>query len=396
MLTIAYLLLAILISLVIPLYIVRVIRGRSTSSRVLFAYTAAIQVFFGSAAILYIPTTEQWIAQLTGITTLSLWLSNMGSLLSTYFCVCFFQRILTGRDPATRLFTSILVGVMVAMTLALVLAGPQVASNGQPLTQVVPLLVVYRVLDILFLGTCEAWLVLLWRAQLRVIRDLALRIGYTFFSLGGYLSSVWLILNIPLAVTPVTSPASVPLNAWYGSVFTVMGICFMLGSIIPLLGMRTSAVGSPWRAIAAYYRLYPLWKDLTAATPQVVLPLTFQMRDAIWKSADLDLLLYRRVIEILDAWRRLTITSGALNASLGGETALETTSAARMHADAQMIRSVLQGEPPPVPSAWHLPARYKEQVWYLAALSQAYQRLKPRSTSPSPVVASIEVKGSAE
>jgi hypothetical protein len=59
------------------------------------------------------------------------------------------------------------------------------------------------------------------------------------------------------------------------------------------------------RMLVAYWRLRSLWRTLVAEAPAVILPVPVRWQSALFEPETLDLLLYRRVIEILDAWRQL-------------------------------------------------------------------------------------------
>lgn len=75
-----------------------------------------------------------------------------------------------------------------------------------------------------------------------------------------------------------------------------------VGSTLPALGPRLER-SRPWRwcrNLRAYRRLEPLWRALYEATPEIALMMPPTGAVGTLAVADLDLRLYRRVIEILD------------------------------------------------------------------------------------------------
>ena len=378
-LRIAYIALALLICLITPLYLMRVVQRRHTPNGDLFVLAAASQTSYGLAAILYFPGVEEAMAQWTGIAQLSLWLSNMCSLIAVYCSLRFFRSMRYAHDPTSPLLGRSLYSVMALMTVAILLANGDVVPNGQPLHSLSWSLILYRLLDILSLGYCTTALVLLWVHQARLTRDGALRTGLILFLGGGGFAVLWLALNLPLMMTLRSDPASLLLNQWYGAALAGEGVCFMLGAIIPLVGMPRSAVGTPVHAMFLYYRLYPLWRDLTAAVPRVILPLSTEERAALWRTAELDVLLYRRVIELLDAWHHLTSVASP-NAPVHHDALATLPARAIWHAwacaDAARTLALLQQHHINVPVPSHLPKRYVDQVMYLATVAREYVALK--------------------
>jgi len=73
-----------------------------------------------------------------------------------------------------------------------------------------------------------------------------------------------------------------------------------VGAALPAAGRRWRAVLDWCRRYAAHDKLYPLWSALTAVSPGVALdPATSRTRDRL-RIRDLEMRLYRRVIEIRD------------------------------------------------------------------------------------------------
>lgn len=78
-----------------------------------------------------------------------------------------------------------------------------------------------------------------------------------------------------------------------------------VGSAATATSQRATELRDWRRDYEAHRRLYPLWADLVAAVPTVALdPATGQWQDAS-RIRDLHLRLYRRLIELRDAWLAL-------------------------------------------------------------------------------------------
>ena len=88
-----------------------------------------------------------------------------------------------------------------------------------------------------------------------------------------------------------------------------------IGCVLPALARGLRAARQAVRAHQLLDRLYPLWADLVALTPGIALePVQPRWRDRL-HTRDLDLRLYRRVIEIRDGQLALS-GSGSLRADV--------------------------------------------------------------------------------
>ena len=84
-----------------------------------------------------------------------------------------------------------------------------------------------------------------------------------------------------------------------GAVFA--GVLVAVGASLPAMVRRWQVAHRWWRSYASHDQLYPLWSALIAATPGLALaPPVSRIWDRL-RVRDLDLRLYRRVIEIRDA-----------------------------------------------------------------------------------------------
>ncbi|MEU7134116.1 MAB_1171c family putative transporter [Streptomyces sp. NPDC046261] len=131
-----------------------------------------------------------------------------------------------------------------------------------------------------------------------------LRLGLRLFGTGTLLASLLWVLKLVYLHT--RSAAVCP---WFSPVAGVEAWFMAIGAVPPVvIQLRTHR-----RYRRTYRRLAPLWRDLTAASPDVVL----EPGNRLWAAAmPLQLRLYRRVIEIRDAMIVLRdyVTPDALDA----------------------------------------------------------------------------------
>ncbi|MFG2498108.1 MAB_1171c family putative transporter [Streptomyces sp. NPDC048441] len=104
------------------------------------------------------------------------------------------------------------------------------------------------------------------------------------------------------AVNILTGAAGVDIGVWQvaASVFSAVGIAVLsLSLTLPSWGASAAKLLEWASSYRSYRALYPLWRDLYEASPDIVLepPGT--------SVSDLDYRLHRRVVEIRDGWRDL-------------------------------------------------------------------------------------------
>lgn len=143
-----------------------------------------------------------------------------------------------------------------------------------------------------------------------------------------------------LVALAVGSPLPVELEATVGRSLAVLaGTLVIVGSTLPATG---PAVGSWLSWLTAYRdlrRLYPLWIELVSVTPDIALdPAGSRLRDAL-RFRDLDMHVYRRVIEIRDG--RLALRP-YLDAAVEGSTRLRMREAPDREADAAVEAYMLR------------------------------------------------------
>lgn len=115
-----------------------------------------------------------------------------------------------------------------------------------------------------------------------------------------------------LSILPAPASLALPLYAaQHLSRSCAVALAFA-GATIPSWSRKlgVEAVLRHTSATVACWRLGPLWRELTAAYPEIVLPAPLTWRAALLHPAMMELLLTRRVVEILDARRMLVASTG--------------------------------------------------------------------------------------
>ncbi|RZU54053.1 hypothetical protein EV385_5990 [Krasilnikovia cinnamomea] len=131
------------------------------------------------------------------------------------------------------------------------------------------------------------------RYAVRAGADRTLRTGLMLLAAGFVSSTVfWLIVLVFLLARPMALGAFFPLNIGITAWLMTAGVCLPL-----LIDLRRQA-----RHRAALWRLWPLWRDLVEAAPQVVLQQpSGRLRQLLARPRTTNLRLYRQVVEIRDA-----------------------------------------------------------------------------------------------
>jgi hypothetical protein len=84
------------------------------------------------------------------------------------------------------------------------------------------------------------------------------------------------------------------------AVVVLAGVLVAVGATLPAMVRRGQVARRWWRSYSAHEQLYPLWSALIAVTPGLALePPSRRIRDRL-RVRDMDMRLYRRVIEIRD------------------------------------------------------------------------------------------------
>jgi hypothetical protein len=160
-------------------------------------------------------------------------------------------------------------------------------------------------------------------------------------------------------------------------------VLVIAGSTLPFLADRATRAGAWWLAYRNLRRLYPLWAALYAATPGIALdPPSSRMIDR-FRLRDVQLRLYRRVIEIRDGRLALAVhldpgviareRAQALSVGLSPVDADAAGEAAALLVALQQPDRVPADGPPP-PSPDHS-ATLPEEVDWLLRVARHLQRL---------------------
>ncbi|HEY8532694.1 MAG TPA: MAB_1171c family putative transporter [Micromonospora sp.] len=83
---------------------------------------------------------------------------------------------------------------------------------------------------------------------------------------------------------------------------TISALLMLVGLTMPSWGPALPSVAD-WRRLVAYRQLYPLWRDVVAVVPGLVLD--ERLRKPIVALRELDYALTRRMVEIRDGWIRV-------------------------------------------------------------------------------------------
>lgn len=122
-----------------------------------------------------------------------------------------------------------------------------------------------------------------------------------------------------VSVLPAPTSLALPLYAaQHLSRSCTVALAFA-GATIPSWSrkLRVEAILRHASTTMSCWRLGPLWRELTAAYPEIVLPAPLAWRAALLDPTRMDLLLNRRVVEILDARRMLVASTGKPTAHVG-------------------------------------------------------------------------------
>jgi hypothetical protein len=141
----------------------------------------------------------------------------------------------------------------------------------------------------------------------RATNDATVKLSAALDIVGAAWAIVYLVATLLEVVLPASASVATRLNTSI-QVSILFAVVFLLaGTTIPSWGPRVGvpALIRQVRMLVAYRRLRTLWRTLVAEAPAVILPVPVRWQSALFEPETLDLLLYRRVIEILDAWRQL-------------------------------------------------------------------------------------------
>ncbi len=190
------------------------------------------------------------------------------------------------------------------------------------------------------------------------------------------------------------SPIPVEVESTVGRSLAVLaGTLVVIGSTLPATGPLGRSWVSWFTAYRAHRQLYPLWADLVSVTPGIALdPAGSRLGDALrWR--DLDVRVYRRVIEIRDG--RLALrpyldaavgeqVRSAAAAAAAGAGPREAAAASEASLLLAAVASALAHRPPEVLADGRGPVgeNLADELGWLTLVARHYRRAA-RATDPS-------------
>ncbi len=260
-----------------------------------------------------VPAVYLAIDRILGLPNAACWITDSLALGSAYMVDTFFFALAHGADQLRwhrPWLLAYLALTLATMAVLLWRVGLRVDLVPLDLPQVTPALVAYRVVFLAFLGFIVVRVIASAAYYRNHTLDPLVQVGMSLLLMGGLWGISYLVSRLATVLLPNTSPLARPLNLWL-EFSVLMGIlCLALGTLVPQWGKRLGVpvIARHIGVVLAYWRLRSLWRRVSRARPEVVLPTAVTWRWALWRPHDMDFLLQRRVIEILDA-RRLLLTS---------------------------------------------------------------------------------------
>jgi len=270
------------------------------------AWRATILLSIG--LILSVHTVTAGIDRGIGIPNVARWIENVLIACSGYFAdrvhVAMVQGIAASRRQH-RWMLAWLVAVIVALALLLWRADvPELTSFSLPHPN--PWLILYRFVWLSFLTFVITRLIIYnWRFG-HITPDPVIQLTTLAMVLAGIFAFGVIVTTMAEPILPAASPAVYPLRILLEICVLGMATSFIF-STLPTWNPRFGgpALAGIVVSASAYRQLSPLWHALTDAAPEVVLPAAAPLGEILRHPADIDLLLQRRVVEILDGWRVL-------------------------------------------------------------------------------------------
>jgi hypothetical protein len=261
-------------------------------------------VAFAPAHALAVPTTQLLTAPVDPFPYATNLASNALAMLAGHSLVAMLCHALGGHPAPSsptrrRALTALLVIALVTM-LGLLLASDvefqgEFAATAAHHTS----LVAYQVVFLAFMGFCAARFMLLLRQYLsRPDVEPVMRWGLRGVVLGAGVGLLWIAWAILTMATTYIDRPLVEHPAVVAEVVGAVCVTFMgLGSTLSAWGGWLQRTIHGWRVLGALRGITPLWRLVATVLPEIALHQATLTHP--------ELLLYRRVIEIRDAQRRL-------------------------------------------------------------------------------------------
>jgi len=198
------------------------------------------------------------------------------------------------------------------LTLALMawmlsLAHLRISTPSFDVRSVSPPLIAYRLLYLAFFALVLARMITSCLHYLRASQDATVKLAMVLDVVGAGWAIIYLVATLLEVLLPTNASVAARLNTTIQICIFLAVVFILAGSTVPTWGPRAGVptLMRQLRMLLAYWRLRSLWRTLVAEAPTVILPVPVRWQSALFEPETLDLLLYRRVIEILDAWRQL-------------------------------------------------------------------------------------------
>jgi hypothetical protein len=287
------------------------------------------------------------------------------------FCLLRFIALVTGSKPDRRPAV-VAAGVVVTLCVLGAVAGSDIDNTANVLAgPLPPAAVAYWVVLEGYLGAVLITVAVLFRTVARAAPAGLPRLGLGAIAAGAAIISLYAVTKTVLIVihgfgVPVAFERIEPVAHVIQAVAILMGVA---GSLVPAT-RRARAVVEAYRSLL---KLRPLWRSMRDAFPEVIL---FSPRRAVIELAgvdDVDLRLYRRVIEIRDGMLALRDYRPSHVPATGDPAVTE----ARAIALALQRRSE-GAEPAGRPEAWApVGPDMADEVAWLTRVSAAFRGLTP-------------------
>lgn len=292
------------------------------------------------AFTIWLPAVSSGLDRVTRVPNLAQWLWN-GCVLVTGYFVDQFLDILEQGVPGSRrrrVGRRVVLGVALCL-MALLLWQARLRRDVADFTPEAlgtipsPALIAYQLVYALTFSIIVWRLLVFAGRDARTSRDVIVKVGTSLTALGAAAALVYFAARLPLLVLMPQTRLSFALQGIEQSSMVVAAFGTVCGTSCPVWGrhMRLRKVFHHADVTLTVWQLRGLWRTLTAAAPGTVLPTAMTPLSALLRPHEMDVLLTRRVIEILDA-RRMVLNSNA---------------AAKMHES--MRRSTTWGSTPPPP-----------------------------------------------
>ncbi|MGW3207613.1 MAB_1171c family putative transporter [Streptomyces sp. NPDC001135] len=243
-----------------------------------------------AAVTLHLPWVNDLVYQAMGPTHLTALARNLFGILTSALVLDFLSLAVRGRH--TYLLYGVAGLVMTTLVWLDVIARPHLQHAIPPHGQPTPSTAYWAVLITANLGTnvvCAT--ACLWYS--RASQDRTLRVGLRLFALSAAFSGAYWLLSATYVAERY---------AWIPSISRVLLACYAFSRASVICVPLGAAAALTLRRLHTVRKLWPLWRDLVDAVPDVRLAQTRERRLGFLRYVNsLDLLLYRTLIEIRDA-----------------------------------------------------------------------------------------------